>query len=64
MAINGFDLTNIPTCILGGKNPTGFEINYLGNDLLKRFNIILDFKNDRMYLKPNKLMGVAYIANS
>ncbi|MGZ3871810.1 MAG: hypothetical protein ACXVJD_02765 [Mucilaginibacter sp.] len=62
--VNGFRLTNIPTAILGGSNPAGFEINNLGNDLLKRFNMILDLKNDYIYLKPNKLMGVKYRENS
>jgi hypothetical protein len=60
--LNGFELTNIPTLILGSKNPIGFEINYLGNDLFKRFNIILDFKNDYIYLKPNKLTSLKYRA--
>lgn len=64
MDINQFKLTNIPVDILGGANPTGFEINYFGDDLLKRFNIILDFKNDVLYLKPNKLFNVAYRNNS
>jgi len=62
--INGFALTNVPTLMLGGKNPVGFEMNYLGNDLLKRFNMLLDFKNDRLYLKPNKLAGVKYRSDS
>ncbi|QEM13103.1 hypothetical protein [Mucilaginibacter rubeus] len=53
--LNGFPAANIPTLILSNKNPLGFEINYLGNGLLKRFNMILDFKNDYVYLKPNKL---------
>lgn len=53
--LNGFMVPNVPTLILSGKNPMGFEINYLGNGLLKRFNMILDFKNDYLYLKPNKL---------
>jgi hypothetical protein len=64
LRINTFELTNIPTYVLGSKNPTGFEINYLGNDLLKRFNIILDFKNDCLYLKPNKLISLEYRENS
>jgi hypothetical protein len=62
--INSFALTNIPTLLLGSKNPVGFEMNYLGNDLLKRFNMILDFKNDCLYLKPNKLTGLKYRENS
>ncbi len=53
--LNGFMVPNVPTLILSSKNPMGFEINYLGNGLLKRFNMIIDFKNDYLYLKPNKL---------
>jgi hypothetical protein len=63
LRLNNFELTNIPTLVLGGKNPVGFEINTLGNDVLKRFNIILDFQNDYLYLKPNKLTGVKYRQN-
>lgn len=62
--IDNFQFSNIPTLVLSGKNPLGFEINYLGNDLLKRLNIILDFKNDFIYLKPNKLMNLKYKGNS
>ena len=32
----------------------------LGNDLLKRFNFILDNKDGYLYLKPNSLAGVSY----
>lgn len=53
--VNGFPVSNVPTLILGSKNPVGFEMNFFGNGLLKRFNMILDFKNDYLYLKPNKL---------
>ena len=53
---NGISLQNIPATLLGSKNPVGFEVNYLGNDALKRFNTILDFKHDRIYLKPNELI--------
>jgi len=59
--VNNIALTNIPTSILASKNPAGFEINNFGNDLLKRFNMVLDFKNDCLYLKPNKLVGVKYL---
>jgi len=64
LKVNGFKLTNIPTLVLGSQNPTGFEINFLGNDLLKRFNMILDFEKDQLYLKPNNLIGLPYKANS
>jgi len=58
--LNGFGLTDIPAYLLNSRNPVGFEVNYFGNDLLKRFNMILDFKQDVVYLKPNRLMPVAY----
>jgi len=51
--MNGFTLSSVPTLILGTRNPAGFPINNLGNDLLKRFNVIMDFKNDCIYWKPN-----------
>ena len=53
--MSGFELTSIPTLILGTRNPAGFSINNLGNDVLKRFNVMMDFKNDCIYWKPNKL---------
>ena len=62
--INGLALADIPTLILGSRNPVGFPINYLGNDLLKRFNIIMDFKHDRIYWTPNSLSRTAFRTNS
>ncbi len=62
--INQCTLNNIPAMMLSNKNPLNFEVNYLGNDLLKRFNILLDFKNDNLYLKPNRLKDVPYRTNS
>jgi hypothetical protein len=53
-------LVNVPTNLLPGKNPVRFPVNYLGNDLLKRFNLIFDFQHDVLYLKPNKLWNSAF----
>lgn len=58
--LNGFILNDIPTSLLGGANPTRLAVNFLGNDLLKRFNTILDFENDQIYLKPNSLTSLPY----
>jgi|JI10StandDraft_1071094.scaffolds.fasta_scaffold10559_7 hypothetical protein len=58
--LNGFTLNDIPTSLLGGPNPTRLALNFLGNDLLKRFNAILDFKKDYIYLKPNSLTSLPY----
>jgi len=64
LGLKNIRLTNVPTLVLSGRNPAGFPLNYLGNDFLKRFNIILDFQHDYIYLKPNGLMDVPYRANS
>jgi len=58
--LSSFQLANVPTTIFNNNYPTGFELNFLGNDLLKRFNMILDLKNDYIYLKANKLLKVPY----
>jgi hypothetical protein len=55
--ISGTDCVNVPTWLLNTRNPAGFEINLLGNDVLKRFNIVFDFQNDYIYLKPNQLFN-------
>lgn len=60
MELNGFALESIPAALLGKNNPVRFEVNYLGNDVLKRYNILLDFKQDKIYLKPNKYLGAPF----
>lgn len=60
LKLNNFSLQNIPTSQLGYKSPVGFQMNYFGNDLLKRFNVLIDLKNDKIYLKPNSLMNLPY----
>ncbi len=60
LKVSDFPLSDVPTTLLGGKNPTGFSINLMGNDALKRFNTVIDLKNDYIYLKPNKFRDLAY----
>jgi len=55
-----FELKDVPATIFASHTPFGFEMNFLGNDLMKRFNIILDFKNDFIYFKENQLFNIAY----
>jgi hypothetical protein len=64
LTFDGYALTDIPAWLLGGRNPAGFSVNLFGNDLLKRFNMVLDFQNDRLYLKPNGLMHEPFKGNS
>ncbi|MCT4174015.1 hypothetical protein HZP56_13650 [Elizabethkingia anophelis] len=52
------ELKNIPAQLLTANKPMGnAKIHILGNDILKRFNTVLDFQNDIIYLKPNSLSG-------
>ena len=58
--LNTFSLANVPTTRLGSHSPVGYEVNCFGNGLLKRFNMIIDLKNDFIYLKPNSFFGLPY----
>lgn len=53
-------MSNIPAKQINGENHIPSPINILGNDLLMRFNTILDFQQDCIYLKPNSLWNLPY----
>lgn len=53
-------LHDIPAQIMTSINPAGFKTHILGNEVLKRFNTILDFQKNCVYLKPNNLLNVYY----
>lgn len=53
-------LENVPAQINNYNKPAGYSTNLLGNEVLKRFNIILDFQNHVVYLKPNHLFHEKY----
>ncbi|MGE8553061.1 MAG: hypothetical protein ACN6OB_03865 [Chryseobacterium jejuense] len=55
-------LKDIPAQILSQSRPvTGSRMNILGNEIIKRFNLFLDFQNNIVYLKPNTLVDADYI---
>lgn len=55
-----FVLHNTPVQLLTSSNPLGFKANFLGNEVLKRFNTILDFKKNVAYFKPSKYFEEEY----
>lgn len=55
------NVKNVPVQLLSTPNPARFKTHILGGELLKRFNTILDFKNNYVYLKPNSLMALPYV---
>ncbi|MBO9674897.1 MAG: aspartyl protease family protein [Sphingobacteriaceae bacterium] len=67
----GLNKAMMPKLEIGKYQLSGFEYKIrdmggeglnmlLGNDLLKRFNLILDNKNGYMYIQPNSLIDVPY----
>lgn len=55
LKIGNFKLENVPVQVMQHANPIrGLNIHILGNDILKRFNTVLDFQKNVVYLKPNK----------
>jgi len=52
--LSGFTNTGVPALLLGSQNPVGFPVNYLGNGLLKHFDLIADFQKDELYLRENR----------
>ena len=60
LAIAGQTVSKFPAQILNRDNPAGFKTHILGNELLKRFNTILDFRNNTIYFKKNAHYDLAY----
>lgn len=52
--VNGLVATQIPAMLLGSQQPVRFSVNYFGNGLLRRFDLIVDFQKDELYLRPNQ----------
>lgn len=62
LKIGKYKLNNVPVQQLTTSKPLkNKNIHILGNEVLKRFNIFLDFKNNVVYLKPNHLFNDKYI---
>lgn len=59
-SVGKLKLFHVPLQITEGENPAGMNIAFMGNELMKRFNMILDFQQHRVYLRPNSLMEEPY----
>jgi hypothetical protein len=61
LKIGNYKLKNVPVQQLTTSKPLkNKNIHILGNEVLKRFNIFLDFKKNIVYLKPNHLFNDKY----
>lgn len=62
LKIGKYKLKNIPVQLLTVNKPMKDKNTHiLGNEILKRFNIFLDFQNNIVLLKPNQLFDDKYI---
>ncbi|KAF2336637.1 hypothetical protein [Flavobacterium ginsenosidimutans] len=57
-------LNDVPVQLLTKDNPARFKTHILGSEVLKRFNTILDFQKNKVYLKPNSLWNEPYTEGS
>ena len=61
LKVGKFLLKKVPAQIMTqGKPMLGVNVHYLGSDVLKRFNTVLDFQKNVIYLKPNQLYDMPY----
>lgn len=60
--IGKYTLKLVPAQVQTANKPLrGLNIHILGNEVLKRFNTVLDFQHNVVYLKPNKRLNEEYI---
>ena len=61
LKLGNFILKNIPAQVLTENKPLpGLKMHILGNEILKKFNTVLDFQNNVIYLKPNHHYNLAF----
>ena len=61
LKLGNFLLKSIPAQILKENKPLpGLKMHILGNEILKKFNTVLDFQNNVIYLKPNHTYDLAF----
>lgn len=62
LQIGGYELTNVRTAFapieVRSKQKSGEGI--LGNDLIRRFNIVFDYPHQRLLIKPNKTFALLF----
>lgn len=56
----GFTISNMPIHIASSDKSFYGEAGIIGNNVLKRFNTLIDYPNATIYLKPNSLMNLSF----
>ncbi|MBK9736525.1 MAG: aspartyl protease family protein [Saprospiraceae bacterium] len=60
LLIGEFALNNVPIDLQNPNDANPYDRIIIGNDVLKRFNAIIDYQTNIMYLKPNTLLKNKY----
>ncbi len=64
--LGGSDFSKIPVLLAQAKSgalSTSALAGIVGNEVLKRFNIVFDYSRQRVYLEPNHLFGAPFKVN-
>ena len=62
LKIGKYKLKNVPIQLMTDSKPIKDKnIHILGNEVLKRFNMFLDFQNNTVFLKPNRFIDDSYL---
>jgi hypothetical protein len=57
--IAGFGIRGVQADIESSRS-TNLPFNILGNDFLKRFDVVIDYRTSELWLKPNSLIDAPY----
>ena len=56
-----FDTGTTELMLTMNKPMKNTKLHFLGNEVLKRFNSIIDFQENKIYMKPNHLYSSGYM---
>ncbi len=60
VTLAGASLRNAQADLEDPGGEQGLPLNIIGNDLLKRFNVVIDYQKSEVHLAPNHLSGSPY----
>lgn len=58
--VGAYELTDIPVLMVQPNELKSLPFSNMGIELIKRFNIVMDYKNNVVYLKPNRLFNTPF----
>jgi hypothetical protein len=60
LLIGDYTIANVPIDLQNPQDANPYDRVIAGNDLLKRFNVIIDYQESVIYFKPNALINEPY----